>query len=455
MFRHTPHKDYSLTPRARHNFAWLETPILTAAVLGLCFWFEPTDPLFVNRFPWPILAPLLLAVRYGFLHAMVSAGMLVVATLVLMREGYPGYVELPASYIVGMLVSSMVVGEFRDLWERRLQRLQMANEYRQFRLDEFTRAYQMLRSSHDRLEERVAGSETSLRSSLLLLRKRVLQVRPETNVLKSSADSILSVLGQYGSFNAAALYPVVDGQLQVSKAYAEVGDMGALDANDLLIRLCLERADVVSVRDVFREQGREKSVSGLQACVPLVTVDGELLAIVVVRSMPFFSFNERTFMLLALLGGHIADLLHSDAQVLALENNEARRFSQHLQRSVLDAEKHDLPGSLMCFELPADSTPVLKALVDSQRGLDLQLSLSNSRGIDMLLVLMPLTDAQGSQGYLGRLDQIIAERMGGELSLQERGITSHYHELGRENTRAALSEFLYRECGLNDQQVAI
>ena len=354
MFRHTPHKDYSLTPRARHNFACLETPILTAAVLGLCFWFEPTDPLFVNRFPWPILAPLLLAVRYGFLHAMVSAGMLVVATLVLMREGYPGYVELPASYIVGMLVSSMVVGEFRDLWERRLQRLQMANEYRQFRLDEFTRAYQMLRSSHDRLEERVAGSETSLRSSLLLLRKRVLQVRPETNVLKSSADSILSVLGQYGSFNAAALYPVVDGQLQVSKAYAEVGDMGALDANDLLIRLCLERADVVSVR-------------------------------------------ERTFMLLALLGGHIADLLHSDAQVLALENNEARRFSQHLQRSVLDAEKHDLPGSLMCFELPADSTPVLKALVDSQRGL----------------------------------------------------------ELGRENTRAALSEFLYRECGLNDQQVAI
>ncbi|WVM92368.1 hypothetical protein ULG90_22765 [Halopseudomonas pachastrellae] len=77
---------------------------------------------------------------------------------------------------------------FRDLWGRRLERLQTANEYRQYRLDEFTRAYHVLRSSHERLEQRVAGSDTSLRSTLLLLRRQ-LQDKPEGDALAQMAPS--------------------------------------------------------------------------------------------------------------------------------------------------------------------------------------------------------------------------------------------------------------------------
>lgn len=455
MFKHTPHKDYSLAPQPTRSFAWLETPAITGLVLALCFWIDPADPLFVERFPWPLLAPLLVAVRYGFLHAMASAAIVVVMALALRQSGLEAYAELPASYIVGTLVCSMVVGEFRDLWERRLQRLQMANEYRQYRLDEFTRAYQMLRSSHDRLEERVAGSETSLRSSLLLLRKRMLLVPSDGQMLRASAESILGVLGQYGSFNAAALYPVVNGQVEAQQPLAEIGNMGALDAGDLLVRMSLERADVVSVRDVLESQGEQSRVSALQACIPLTTVDGQVLALVAVRSMPFFAFNERTFMLLALLGGHIADLLHSDADVLALEAPEARRFSQHLKRSILDAEQYALPAGLMFFELPVENSALRKALTESQRGLDLQLPVQGKEG-DALLVLMPLTDRQGSQGYLTRLERIVAEHSGGQpASLRELGVVSHYHELAAENTQREVANFLYRECGLHDQQVAV
>ena len=165
MFKNSVHKDYSLVAIGNRRWAWLETPLLTALVLGLCYWLHPADPLFLQGFPWPILAPLLLAVRYGFLQGACSAALLVLAALVLHRLGMPGYVQLPGSFIVGVLVSSMVVGEFRDLWGRRLERLQTANEYRQYRLDEFTRAYHVLRSSHERLEQRVAGSDTSLRST--------------------------------------------------------------------------------------------------------------------------------------------------------------------------------------------------------------------------------------------------------------------------------------------------
>jgi len=171
--------DYSLAPRASGPVSWLETLLVTGGAIGLGLWLTPQDPLQMHGgFPWPVLAPLLLGVRYGFVRGLVSASLLVMAMFALRYVGHEGYEQLDPSLIVGVLVSGMLVGEVRDLWERRLQRLQMANDYRQYRLDEFTRAHQILRVSHDLLEQRVAGSDQSLRSSLLGLRDK-LRVMPD------------------------------------------------------------------------------------------------------------------------------------------------------------------------------------------------------------------------------------------------------------------------------------
>ena len=116
--------------------------------------------------------------------------------------------QLDPSFIVGVLVCGMLVGEVRDLWERRLERLQMANDYRQYRLDEFTRAHQILRVSHDLLEQRVAGSDQSLRSSLLGLREKLRVMPDEGDALGALADPIVAMLGQYGALRVAGLYRV-------------------------------------------------------------------------------------------------------------------------------------------------------------------------------------------------------------------------------------------------------
>lgn len=453
MLKDSAHKDYRLAPPTNRVWGWLETPLLTLLVLGVCYWLKPEDPLFLAGFPWPILAPLLIAVRYGVLHALVSASMLVLAAVLLQRQGLEAYAQLPTSFMVGVFVSSMAVGEFRDIWERRLQRLQMANEYRQYRLDEFTRAYQLLRSSHDRLELRVAGSDVSLRSTLLLLRRRLLETNPGNYRLSAMAEPLLGVLAQYGSFNAAALYAVHDGKLETGQALAVIGEVTPPNEDDLLIRLCLQRADVVSVRDSFREAGREQQVSAFQACIPLVDLDGEIVALVAVTSMPFFAFNERTFSLQALLAGHMADLLQTAPDLLALEEHSQRRFSQQLRRMVADARDHKLPGSLLFLDLPEDSERLQAMLLDSQRGLDVQMTLPHSRGGHGVLVLMPLTDAIGSRGYQARLDRMVAERFTGAGSLQDLGVKVRSYELVGQRSVSGLAEFLYGECGLDDHQV--
>jgi hypothetical protein len=431
----SPHKDYSLAPRASGPVSWLETFLVTGLAIGLGLWLTPEDPMQMHGgFPWPILAPLLLGVRYGFVRGLLSAVLLVMAVFALRFSGHAGYAALEPSWIVGVLVCGMLVGEVRDLWERRLERLQMANDYRQYRLDEFTRAHQILRVSHDLLEQRVAGSDQSLRSSLLGLREKLRVMPEEGDALGALADPIVAVLGQYGALRVAGLYRVDDHAGHVlPKPLATIGVMGDLDTEDGLVKLCLERGELVSVRQELIDAGGSAQFSSLQACIPLIDAEGRLLAVLAVRHMPFFAFQDRTLSLLALLAGHIADLL---------------------QRDTVDVEQHKLSAGLFAFEMTRANEELTRLLERSQRGLDLHLPLRNNRDHQLLLVLLPLTSPQGTEGYLSRINLLIHEHFGIESDMDSLGVRVMPFNLepGEHN---GLRNFLFNECGLNDQQVAV
>ncbi|WP_419712132.1 PelD GGDEF domain-containing protein [Pseudomonas sp. NFX224] len=452
----SPHMDYSLAPRASSPVSWLETFLVTGLAIGLGLWLTPDDPMQMHGgFPWPILAPLLLGVRYGFFRGLLSAALLVMAVFALRYSGHAGYAQLEPSWIVGVLVCGMLVGEVRDLWERRLERLQMANDYRQYRLDEFTRAHQILRVSHDRLEQRVAGSDQSLRSSLLGLRERLRVMPEEGDALAALADPIIAVFGQYGALRVAGLYRVDDrGERVLPTPLATIGVMGSLDTEDDLVKLCLNRGELVSVRQELLEAGSSAQFSSLQACIPLIDAEGRLLAVLAVRQMPFFAFQDRTLSLLALLAGHIADLLLRDVQVLQLADADAQHFTLQLKRSLVDVEQHKLSAGLFAFEMTRANEELTRLLERSQRGLDLHLPLRNNRDHQLLLVLLPLTSPQGTEGYLARINLLIHEHFGIESDMDSLGVRVMPFNLepGEPN---GLRNYLFNECGLNDQQVAV
>jgi polysaccharide biosynthesis protein PelD len=453
----SPHMDYSLAPQASGPVSWLETFLVTGAAIGLGLWLTPEDPLQIHGgFPWPILAPLLLGVRYGFVRGLFSASLLVLAMFALRYIGLEGYARIDPSFIVGVLVCGMLVGEVRDQWMRRLERLQMANEYRQYRLDEFTRAHQILRVSHDLLEQRVAGSDQSLRSSLLGLREK-LRVMPDAgDALTALADPITSMLGQYGALRVAGLYRVDEREENVlPEALATIGVMGPLGTEDGLVKLCLERGELVSVRQELIDSGTSAQFSSLQACIPLIDAEGRLLAILAVRQMPFFAFQDRTLSLLALLAGHIADLLRRDPHVLQLPDADAQQFTLQLKRSLVDVEKHTLPAGLFAFEMTRPNDELTRLLERSQRGLDLHLPVRNNRDHQLLLVLLPLTSPQGTEGYLARISLLLHEHFGIESDMASLGVRVMPFNLEPGCERDGLRNFLFNECGLNDQQVAV
>lgn len=451
------HKDFTLAPSASGAVSWLETLFLSGLVIALGYWLTPDDPLMVHgSFPWTVMAPLLLGMRYGFMRGLVSAVLLISALIAYHRYGNELYPELPASFIVGVLISGMLVGEFRDIWERRLERLDMANDYRQLRLDEFTRAHYILRISHDRLEQRVAGSDQSLRSSLVGLRNQLRSLPRGNDPLAALADPVLSLLAQYGSFRAAGLYRV-SGDTVVPTPLSAVGEVGSLSERDLLVRMCLQRGELVSIREQLLERGEHQQHSRYQLCVPLIDTEDRILAILAVEQMPFFSFNDRVFGLLAILAGHIADLILSDPQTLQLEDMDSQEFSQNLKRSLSDVQNHGLDASLFALEVEESghSEELLRLIEGSRRGLDLQRKVINQRGRTCVLVLLPLTSGEGAQGYLYRLNTLLSERFGMGKTLENLQVRVFAYDLSTAKGGDALRHFLYNECALNDQQVVI
>lgn len=151
------YKDYVVPMRSNTLSTWLETIIITLAAMLLGYLYSPADPLLVKTdFPWMIFAPLLVSLRYGFLPGLLSASLilagLLISNLVLQES-------LSTSYLVGMLLVTFLAGEFRDTWHKKITALHVANEYRQYRLDDFTRSYRLLKVSHDDLELRTANCE--------------------------------------------------------------------------------------------------------------------------------------------------------------------------------------------------------------------------------------------------------------------------------------------------------
>ena len=444
------YKDYVVPMRSNTLSTWLETIIITLAAMLLGYLYSPADPLLVKTdFPWMIFAPLLVSLRYGFLPGLLSASLilagLLISNLVLQES-------LSTSYLVGMLLVTFLAGEFRDTWHKKITALHVANEYRQYRLDDFTRSYRLLKVSHDDLELRIAGSSRSLRSALLLLRRSLQNANTtQKQDLSAIAEDAMQVFSQYGAFTAAGLYSFDREEKLNLSPLVTLGDMPQLVLDDVLLTACLKTRHTVSIRDELLSNGANPSK--LQVCVPLIDTESKLVGVLAIAQIPFFSMTDQTLNLLTLLAGYIADMLQSDSKFIKLNNLRSQQFSQHLQRATLNTKKYNLSAAILAFEFNEDNSELRNLLEQSQRGLDLQIELVNNRENFLLLVLLPLTSDQGFEKYLERINGLVKQEHP-DMDLEKFNVSVRKLQLDQANAED-LNKFIYQECSLNEQQLVI
>ncbi|MDY6840514.1 MAG: PelD GGDEF domain-containing protein [Pseudomonadota bacterium] len=394
---------------------WAETLALTALFVGAGAWNRPEDPFYITGgFSWPVLSPFLVGLRYGFFHALVSALLLLGALGVGYREGWIPSAEFPYAWAIGVLIFSLLAGEFRDYWGRRLEKLEASNRYRQVRLEEFTRNFYLLKVSHDRLEQQLAGSSSSLREALRRLYQEIAHARGH-GLTPESGELMLQLLIRYGHLQIAAVYPVTGNTLG-DKPVARIGAFEDVRRNDPLIQRALTEKKLVSVQNEYLQKLNHLNTDLLLA-LPLIDSRQTLLGMVVVQAMPFFNFQPRTLRLLAILAGHMADMIQEQLQVPDPGSAEWRQFRFQLLRADQDARQHSLPAALirLTFARDQDAETVARQMRRLRRGLDVIAELPPSPQ-PRLAILLPLTDELGQTAYLQRLDDAVHEHNGKTLA---------------------------------------
>jgi len=390
---------------------WLETLLITAFFLALSVWHRPEDPFHLTgNFPWPVLAPLLVGLRYGFFMALVSALLIIAALGFHLRLDIAATGDFPYVWTIGVLGVSLLAGEFRDYWERQQQKLQASNDYRGSRLEEFTRNYYLLKVSHDRLEQQLAGSSSSLREALRRLYAQIGHTVGD-GLNRETATLMLQLLVRYGQLQIAGIFTVTNGRPD-AEPLATVGRFRRIDLRDPLLQHALAERKLVSVQTEFRQRMDDLDTD-LLAAIPMIDSEDRFIGMCVIEAMPFFSFETRSLRLLAILAGHMADMVHEQSITATGSPPDWQAFRRHLARVGRDAEAFNLPAAMVGLRLneARHATLIAEHVQKIRRGLDV-IAEHRAGGQRCLLVLMPLTDELGLAGYLQRLDDSLREQLG-------------------------------------------
>jgi len=424
---------------------WLETLVLTGFFIALGAWNRPDDPFYVSGgFPWPVLAPLLVGLRYGFFMALVSTLLIIGGLGIYLRQEAADQ-AFPFTWAVGIMAVSLVAGEFRDYWERRLEKLTASNRYRQVRLEEFTRNFYLLKVSHDRLEQQLAGSSNSLREALRRLYAEIAHTGSD-DLNRESAGLMLQLLVRYGQLQIAAIYPISENRLG-DAPLATVGAFRPVRENDPLLLHALNEQTLVSVQTEYRKHMEDLNTD-LLAAIPLIDSEDRVIAMCLIEAMPFFNFQPKSLRLLAILAGHMADMVQEQRTIAAGHTQEWRHFHLQLARAGKDAEQFGLPAALVALEFgdTQQANTISEHIRKIRRGLDV-VAQSDSGPAQHLVILMPLTDELGLAGYLQRLNDELRETLGEPMHRQLAPPRSLLVK-----SRQSASDWLTRVLGAEDRE---
>ena len=392
---------------------WLEALLVPLLAAELAYLAQPGDPFLLEvQFPWLLLVPVLIALRYGALLGVFSIAVLCAVWL---GESAAGIVtrEVPALHLTGAVLLALICGEFSSVWEARRTRAEGALAYLRAKLERLTRQHYLLLSSHRRLEHEQLSRPVTLRAALGRIRR--LARNPADASGLPGADALATLLAQVCQLEAASLHDCRQGAPQPLPA-ALIGTVEPLQADDPMVRASLrERALVhLQTRAPAFDDSRYLVVA------PAVSSNGALLALLAVQRMPFLALHDEMLSMLAVLLGYYADALETSRAARVMQRALAQcpmEFADELIRMHRMRVQHDVPSALLLLRFGGhpDSAAFAGFVRRQVRDLDLIWDLPAPRdaegSFDMLL-LLPLAGEAGAAEAVQRLEHALDARYG-------------------------------------------
>lgn len=415
---------------------WLETLLITVAALVIGWLLNREDPFFVHGgFPWIWFAPLLIALRYGIAAGMVSVSSICLLFLTMLRfDAVDG--AFPVHFMLGGLLMTLVCGHFSSLWDNRLRRASLLGSHASERFEQLSRAYFMVRLSHDRLEQNLISRPVTLRDAMIDLRAMLMSRGGELD--EGTGAVLISILVHYCNLESASLYRCDNGK-PLPEAVASCGRGAPLVPGDLMLNSLLEKG-TTAYQTVTRL--REDEQGSYLVAAPLRTSSGVLRGLLLISEMPFLSLRRETLQILGILLAYAAD--HAEAAdkargLLAVFPDCPLIFAAELLKLVRIRRELDVVWSLAIVAVrDMPRLEQFSAVMNrGQRGLDFTWQRRPGQGVQFV-TLMPFSGATAVEGYRARVDIMLRQQMGD--AMEEAGLTFHSRQLNKEEPVEQLAE---------------
>ncbi len=381
-------------------FAWFELLLVTFAAMLIWVYLATLEYQAPQEyFYWPMLGPVLIALRYGFGRGMMSFVLLLVS-FSLWQTLYNQDYLLSMPVAVGTAMITMLVGEFRDHWHDINERFELNHRYMEQKLKSFTQNYHLLKVSHDQLEQRVAGKQMSLRTGIQLLHKETLVPQGERPV--RLAERSLQVMTEIITLYQAGLYQVVNGKLDPSPL-ATIGNQHQLVADDPMLADLWQTKALLSPADLLQQSNLH-----YQLAIPLVDLHGELQGVVLAEKIKFVQLTEANIALIALLSGYIANFMANEVLVPILKAEQRQLFRHYLENQHQYKQRYGIDSTLVVFtDLSSEQQLPLDQVTDYRRGADIYWSCRTKENRQALCVLLPMTTLLEAKQFIERIKAIL------------------------------------------------
>ncbi len=411
---------------------WLEILFLSVLPIAVGFQFNPADPFFIRaEFPVLILAPFILALRYGKTGALAS--FLIIASCITLAslQQWGNIQSFPGLLLFGLLVVALTTGEYITSLTDEIERSNAENQFLTMRFGEFTNAYHVIKISHDQLKEEVANTRFSLREAFTAVRNSLQKQHKKGNrgLSKEIGSELLSILSYFCSIQIAAVYNI-DTTGRISPVpVAEQGNARPLDTDDQLIAKAMEEGTLVSIRpDNFSDKSEQKFESDLLAVIPVKDISGYIWGLVIVSEMYFTAYQDENLNLMQLLGSYTGDLL-SHADNIFYKEDDREKFIAELESCWRLASEFRIPSSIIniTFREKVPEEKFLQALIDRTRGLDKVWLYRDAKQRPVICILLPLMEESEYIHYQKSLNMYLHEHSG--QTMEEAGGAFAYLEI--------------------------
>ena len=198
----------------------------------------------------------------------------------------------------------------------------------------------------------------------------------------------------------------------IYETLAIIGKMNQPVTSDPLVIAMFEEKELVSVKDAKASLG----ISNYHIAIPLIDVNDNIYAVILVEKIQFFALKENTLTLLAVMAGHIGDLLRHEITNPIMTRQESPYFIRQIKRANKEAKRYKIPAHFLrvkALDITEESRRLMEYLTEARRGLDIYLYDNEKQ---TLLILMPLTDELEKDGFVTRINSWSKERTGKNLT---------------------------------------